>query len=231
MQNEVLMIYFTYDVEFLALMLLFGWGVSRITRTIKHGKPDLWRETIVWALFLFTAYLLYHTFQPFTFLLERQGSKANLVPLQGILKMIENASIFDDAVTKRIVFINLAGNVLLFYPYGFLIPLLEKRLNKGWLVIFLGLSISLLIELTQTLLVGRVFDVDDLMLNTFGTLLGYLLYATLNLIQGPKIFFERIRASARPNALAYAYGFLVFALVVTIGLYFYDYNLYKQIPQ
>lgn len=231
MQTEVFMIYFTYDVKFLALILLFVWGISRIFRSIKYGKPDFWRETLVWLLFLFTAYLLYHTFEPFTFLLERQGTKANLVPLQGILKMIENASIFDDAVTQRIVFINLAGNILIFCPFGFLIPLLEEKLKNGWLVLLLGLTISLLIEFTQTLLVGRVFDVDDLTLNTFGTLLGFLVYAILNMIRGPKKFFERIRASARPKALGYAFGYLVFALAVTIGLYFYDYNLYKQIPQ
>lgn len=186
---------------------------------------------MLWGLLLYVAFLLYNTFEPFAILLERQDQRANLVPLQGILKMIENASIFDDEVTQRIVFINLAGNVLLFSPLGFAIPLLEKRLNRVWLAVLLGLAFSLVIELAQTFLIARVFDVDDLILNAMGTLIGFMVYALLNLTTPFRSFFEQVREAARPNALRYALIMMLIVAAVTVGIYRYGLDLYLQILQ
>jgi glycopeptide antibiotics resistance protein len=224
-------IYFTYDIALLYKIVLLAFVASRVFRAIKHRKLYLWREVLVWGLFLYFAILLYNTFEPFTILLEREDQQANLVPLQGILKMIENASIFEDRVTRTIVFINIVGNILLFSPIGLTIPLLDTRLNRGWLVVLLGLSFSLVIELAQTFLIHRVFDVDDLILNAFGTLLGFLLYAMISAIHPVRAFFERVREAARPNAFRYALAFLVFAAVVTLGIYFYGLDQFRQILQ
>ncbi|MDY0124742.1 MAG: VanZ family protein [Anaerolineaceae bacterium] len=225
------MINFTYDIQLLFRIILLVWVISRVYRAIKYGKPLLWRELLLWMLLLYVAFLLYNTFEPFTILLNRQHQRANFVPLQGIAKMIENASIFDDEVTKRIVFLNLAGNVLIFSPFGVAIPLLEKRLNRGWLVVLLGLAISLVIELAQTFLIARVFDVDDLILNAAGTLIGFLMYALLNLNKSVRAFFDQIREAARPNALRYALLLLLIWAAATVGIYSYGYDLYRQIPQ
>lgn len=65
-------------------------------------------------------------------------------------------------------------NVLLFVPLGFLLPVLWKRFRSFlWTGLF-GLSFSLSIELLQ-LLTLRATDVNDLMTNTTGTILGWLL--------------------------------------------------------
>lgn len=225
------MIYFTYDIQLLYRILLIIWVGSRVVRSIQYGKPDIWREILLWGLVLYVAFLLYNTFEPFTILLERQNQRANFLPLQGILRMIENASIFEDGVTRRIVFLNLAGNVLIFAPLGMVIPLLEKRLNQVWLVVLLGLIFSLVIELAQTFLIVRVFDVDDLLLNSTGTLLGFGTYALLNQFKPIRSFFDRIRERARPNGLRYALILVLIALAVTVGIYRYGYALYRQIPQ
>lgn len=227
----VKVIYFTYDIAILYKIVLLGFVVSRVFRALKHRKLDPWREVLVWGLFLYFAILLYNTFEPFTILLEREDQQANLIPLQGILKMIENASIFEDRVTRRIVFINIVGNILLFSPIGLSIPLLDKRLNRGWLVVLLGLSFSLVIELAQTFLIHRVFDVDDLILNAFGTLIGFLLYALLNAIGPVRAFFERVRDAARPNAFRYALAFLTYAAIVTLGIYFHGLDQFQKIIQ
>lgn len=225
------MIYFTYDIHLLYRIILVIWIVSRLIRSIQYGKPDFWREVLIWGLVLYVAFLLYNTFEPFTILLERQDQRANFVPLQGIMKMIENASIFDDEVTQRIVFLNLAGNVLVFAPFGLAIPLLERRLNRGWLVVLLGLAFSLVIELAQTFLIARVFDVDDLILNAFGALIGFLVYTLMNVISPVRAFFDRIREAARPHALRYALIMIMIAVTATVGIYHYGYDLYRQIPQ
>lgn len=225
------MIYFTYDYQLLFKIVLVVWTGFRIFRAIRYKKINIFREILLWGLFLYISILLFRTFEPFTILLEREGQRANFKPLQGILLMIEKASIFDQDMTRRIVFINIVGNILIFSPLGMTIPLLEKRLNRGWLVVLLGLSFSLMIELAQTFLIGRVFDVDDLILNSFGTLVGFLVYAMVNLINPVRIFFDRVRDAARPNALLYAFVFVLIVAAATAGIYHYGYELFKQIPQ
>ena len=72
-------------------------------------------------------------------------------------------------------FINFLGNIAVFVPFGFLLPLLWRRFQKFWKVLLLGCGMSVLIELTQ-LLLPRGTDVDDVWLNTLGAVFGYLLW-------------------------------------------------------
>ncbi len=70
-----------------------------------------------------------------------------------------------------------AGNVLLFVPLGFLLPLVLPRLDRRWRVLTVGAGISLLVELAQLPMPGvRRADVNDLLMNVAGTALGWLLY-------------------------------------------------------
>ena len=61
---------------------------------------------------------------------------------------------------------NILGNVLLFIPYGIAIAYYVKTKKIRYSII-LGLILSLTIEITQ-FSVGRVFDVDDIILNLIG---------------------------------------------------------------
>lgn len=66
-------------------------------------------------------------------------------------------------------------NVVLGMPLGFLLPLLWEKLDRPRTALCAGLLFSLLIELSQ-LCNFRATDVDDLLMNTLGTLLGFLLF-------------------------------------------------------
>lgn len=67
------------------------------------------------------------------------------------------------------------GNVLMFVPLGLLLPLVSRRIRwQNMAPVFLGCS--LVIELVQPVF-GRSFDVDDLIYNTVGGIIGFLLYA------------------------------------------------------
>ncbi|WP_327350704.1 VanZ family protein [Streptomyces sp. NBC_01304] len=70
----------------------------------------------------------------------------------------------------------LGGNLLLGVPFGVLLPVLLPR-TRGLLRVTLATAVVMvLVELTQGALVtGRTFDIDDVILNTFGALLGYVL--------------------------------------------------------
>lgn len=65
-------------------------------------------------------------------------------------------------------------NVLLFLPLGFLVPLFCGRFRSFHAALLLGVSCSLFIELAQ-IFTYRLSDVNDLVTNTTGAVLGYLL--------------------------------------------------------
>jgi glycopeptide antibiotics resistance protein len=68
-----------------------------------------------------------------------------------------------------------AGNVALFLPVGFLLPLLAPRLDRLWRTVGVGFALSSAIELSQVAFPGvRRADVNDVLANTFGTAIGFL---------------------------------------------------------
>ena len=75
--------------------------------------------------------------------------------------------------------INLFGNVIVFVPFGFFKPMASKK-RSFFGTVFDGAFLSLVVEVFQLLSkVGR-FDVDDLILNTSGVILGYLIFVACN---------------------------------------------------
>jgi VanZ family protein len=70
----------------------------------------------------------------------------------------------------------IGGNLLLGVPFGVLVPVVAPRARGLVRVLLLTASVMLLVEFAQGALVtGRAFDVDDVILNTAGALVGYLL--------------------------------------------------------
>lgn len=64
-------------------------------------------------------------------------------------------------------------NILLFIPFGFLLPLLSKRLNRFTSTLILGMTFSLIIETLQFITQRGYFQLDDIWLNTVGSILGF----------------------------------------------------------
>ena len=82
--------------------------------------------------------------------------------------------------------ISYPGNLLLFIPFGWLVPLIWKKWDRLPRVAGAALALSFLIEASQ-LLNNRFSDVDDLIINTAGALLGYLLFRlTARPVQRPR---------------------------------------------
>lgn len=101
---------------------------------------------------------------------------SNFIPLKEILR-------YDFG--GRLFYKNVVGNLIMFLPYGFFIAHYLK-IKKMYVIIGLGFVLSLTIETTQ-LVIGRTFDVDDIILNVMGAIVGYLLYRILN------FFFSGLR--------------------------------------
>ena len=72
--------------------------------------------------------------------------------------------------------VNIIGNIAMFIPVGMVWPFCFKKLNTVVKTVLAGFAFSLLIEITQLPFFDRCSDVDDLILNTTGILIGALIY-------------------------------------------------------
>lgn len=99
--------------------------------------------------------------------------KTNLIPFKVLFETYKIA--FVNGYINYFL-INFLGNIILFMPFGVIIPLLFKTSTKK--TILIGFCSSLFIEICQ-LFLARGTDVDDLILNTTGVLLGILVFKLL----------------------------------------------------
>lgn len=94
---------------------------------------------------------------------------ANLVPLIETVKMWRGA-------TLRMSIENVGGNLVMFAPFGALMPLLFAKSRRVVVLAGEAFTVSALIEIVQLLSRTRIFDIDDLIFNTVGALVGLGLY-------------------------------------------------------
>lgn len=106
--------------------------------------------------------------------------------------------------------IGLGLNVFMFVPVGMALPMLWRSAERFWTTLASGFCLSLLIELSQ-LFNARVTDIDDLITNTLGAALGWLLYRLL--LKKVKLF--KVGDAGKNGALATVAA--VFAMYFLIG--------------
>ena len=123
----------------------------------------------IWLLILLAVYLL--------ILLRITVFRSNSYPIE----MSVNLSLFTDLVATYhengiwMVLYLVVGNIVWFIPFGFLLPVMWRKL-KSYHTIPLGFLLSLVIESGQLALNKGMFEIDDLVLNTAGCAVGYLIY-------------------------------------------------------
>ena len=131
------------------------------------------------AILAFLAYLLllsYLLFFSSTYgRTAEMGYRYNLKPFAEIRRGLEHV----EQVGYRYVLVNSAGNIAAFMPFGFLLPLISERKIRTGKAFCYSFLLSLCAESIQLVSRTGAFDVDDLMLNTVGGVLGYWCYAVL----------------------------------------------------
>ncbi|MDD3278330.1 MAG: VanZ family protein [Lachnospiraceae bacterium] len=155
-------------------------------------KKETKRTIRLLGRILFVLYIMALAY--FLFLSEDYGRNAmvnleyhyNLVPF----KEIHRFWVYRAQVGFWVAFYNLAGNVIGFLPFGFILPVMHRDMKHFWLVVLLGFGLSLLVETLQLVLKVGCFDVDDLMLNTLGAAMGYLLFALCDKIR--RVHHEKV---------------------------------------
>lgn len=133
------------------------------------NKKDfvIYRELLS-LFFILYILCLFHivTFQDVTW------STSNFIPFK---------EIFRYEIGSRLFFKNVIGNIILFLPYGFFISQFVKT-KKIQIITFLVFIASFTIEITQ-LAIGRVFDIDDIILNIIGGIIGFSLYRLTDIVR------------------------------------------------
>ena len=71
--------------------------------------------------------------------------------------------------------LNLLSNIFLFSPIGFFVPLINERYISLKKIILIGVSTSCVVEVIQ-LFIGRSCDIDDVILNTCGVVIGFIIF-------------------------------------------------------
>ncbi len=104
---------------------------------------------------------------------------ANFYPLHTI-------KLYINILPSPVAILNLVGNIACFIPLGYLPPLVFQKHRGFFKTLLLGLSFILFIEITQLLTGLGEFDIDDIILNMLGAIIGALTYKALNPAKGKK---------------------------------------------
>ena len=175
----MIQISYTSMVVFISII----WCLARAICAIKTKRVDWKREVQLLFVYICIVVVARFTFFPFSKVngeiqpLVFESAKAfpfrvNWIPFVNLL----------DYPEMRDILINVIGNTAMFIPLGIVWPSVYKGLDTHWKVISAGIGVSLCIEILQLPFYDRVSDIDDLLLNSLGFIIGYLLYLLAKLV-------------------------------------------------
>ncbi|MBW8350690.1 VanZ family protein [Bacillus sp. IITD106] len=111
----------------------------------------------------------------FDIYLFNNAAHVNLIPFHTISQYFftTNANVDN---WGGVSLVNIAGNMFVFSPIGIFVPILWGRFRSLPKILLLGIGVTCFIEFVQ-LFIGRSTDIDDMILNTIGVVIGYGVYA------------------------------------------------------
>ena len=172
---------FTWPMLIISVVIMVSVRLTYII--INKTRFVLYKELL---MLVFAIYILC-LFQVVTFQDSSALSGNNFMPFR---------EIFRYNITSRLFLKNVIGNMIMFFPFGFFI---SYYINPDDIkpTIILTLIASIDIEVVQ-LMIGRVFDIDDILLNLIGGSLGYAIYNIMRRLgeRFPKVFHSEILLNA-----------------------------------
>ena len=150
----------------------------------KFARPILWTIFLIYCFVLvYVLFLSRGTRDGFTFT-EYMRRFTNFIPFKTIIEYVQRYI----GGYRNLSVLNLLGNFVLFMPMGVLLPCVIRKLDRFWKVTLTVLGLVVMVEIVQGILrVGSV-DIDDVLFNVVGAMIGY------GLIRLPFIynFFKKI---------------------------------------
>jgi len=161
------------DPFIIYLIVILTWIWFRGNYYIRNRQQfNVFREVIVHLYFIYLLGVAYMTLRPFYFIYSLAGGR----PLEFDTHLFYNLLHMADGYEKFQLLYSV-GNIMLFVPLGLFLPLLFKHARHFLVIVLIGLLSSLTIEFTQAIFTPtRYGTVDDLVFNTFGAVIGYLLF-------------------------------------------------------
>jgi len=176
------------SILFLAAVTLPVWAAIRLAIHTSKGRENqplsIARESLLAAFLLYLICLAAVTIMPLPISRFRSPSAEalNLIPVLHSVKCLAKK---ETGVPESVKFCleNILGNVALFFPLGVLLPSVGNRFNAFQKIFAVAVCGSLGIEVTQLISrqmeIYRTVDIDDVLLNTIGAILGYICYAVV----------------------------------------------------
>lgn len=149
--------------------------------TLFRHKANQIRISAAFLLALYFAFAAGFLFFPILYdagMFKTGAPTVNLIPIRTLMDDFQHHSF--EAAFKQVI-----GNVIVFLPFGFLIPILFSKFQHALKFAFLSLTFSVLIELIRfsisvfTHIPNHAADINDVLLNLAGGMLGYCLYVLL----------------------------------------------------
>ena len=155
----------TWPMVLISCVVIVSLRVSYLIKN--HEKFVIYKEVLSLSFLIYIMCL----FQVVTFQDDTTWSSNNFIPFKEIMRY---------NMGSRLFFKNVIGNMVMFLPYGFFVSyyLDNKKLS---LTFTLTLITSVAIETVQ-LIIGRTFDIDDIILNVIGGTLGFYIYHIFDMI-------------------------------------------------
>lgn len=150
--------------------------------------------------------------------------KINLTPFSTIKEYIAD---FDSIMENKPI-LNLLGNFICLMPLAFFLKYIFKKQNNIFIFLITLLLCSFGIEIMQYITNSGSFDIDDIMLNSSGALLFYLILKikSINLLIRNILFFEHNKISKKSFILIIC--FVILVLILFISIYKYRQKLFNQ---
>ena len=169
----------------------------RLTYLSIHKEKFIFYKEFLNLIFIIYVLLLY---QLLTNVETNTSGGYNLIPFTEITRY---------EVGSKLFMYNVIGNIVIFIPFGYFVSGYIKA-SKVSHILAVSVISSLTVEVVQ-LQIGRSFDIDDIILNVCGAIIGFLLYIGLCAIKKhlPK-FLQR----------DFVYNIVCIALTILIVLYF-----------
>ena len=135
----------------------------------KFARPALWTIFIIYCFVLvYVLFLSRGTRDGFTYA-EYMRRFTNFIPFKTVIEYVQR---YSDGYW-RLSTLNLLGNLALFVPMGMALPCVSKKLNRFWKVTLTVLGMVVAVEILQGILRVGSIDIDDVIFNVGGAMIGY----------------------------------------------------------
>lgn len=195
-----------YNLFPMVLLFTIVISIIRITSLVyAKEKIVIYKElkTLVAIIYIFSLFYLVTT-------TDFESYSNNFIPFKEMTRY---------HLSSKLFFRNVIGNIILFVPFGYLVTdMITEKANKCHILIPVSITFitSLIIEIIQ-MNIGRSFDIDDIILNFIGGIIGYIIFITIHAI------FKRIKDEKKLNLIKVI---LICSLILAVSVLFYVIGVY-----